>query len=173
MPAKEPGNGVETSAGQPRESGRGRADRPEIAGLPVEALAHDPRAAYEWNRPTAAGEASVGDQLPRMVEQRRLRSVVWKQWKRGKRRFSELRLRDVGEDLAARTAGSPHGPWRLARSPAPSFALPNAYFQSLGLPTLVVRPTTQPAEPPCTDPYARWCNRDSPRGLTYVDKEPI
>jgi RNA-directed DNA polymerase len=73
---------------------------------------------------------------------RRLRSVVWKQWKRGKRRFAELRSRDVGKDLAAQTAGSPHGPWRIARSPALSFALPNAYFQSLGLPTLVVRPTT-------------------------------
>ena len=56
---------------------------------------------------------------------RRLRSVVWKQWKRGKRRFAELRLRDVGEDLAAKT--------------------------------------------PCTDPYARWCDRESPRGLSYVD----
>jgi RNA-directed DNA polymerase len=72
---------------------------------------------------------------------RRLRSVLWKQWKRGKRRFAELRARGVGKDLAARTAGSPHGPWRLARSPALSFALPNAYFQSLGLPNLAARPT--------------------------------
>ena len=72
---------------------------------------------------------------------RRLRSVLWKQWKRGKRRFAELRARKVGKDLAAQTAGSPHGPWRIARSPALSFALPNTYFQSLGLPTLVARPT--------------------------------
>jgi RNA-directed DNA polymerase len=72
---------------------------------------------------------------------RRLRSVAWKQWKRGKRRFAELRARKVGEDLAARTAGSPHGPWRIARSPALSVALPTAYFQSLGLPTLAARPT--------------------------------
>jgi len=72
---------------------------------------------------------------------RRLRSVAWKQWKRGKRRFAELRARKVGKDLAAQTAGSPHGPWRIARSPALSFALPNAYFQSLGLPTLAARPT--------------------------------
>jgi RNA-directed DNA polymerase len=72
---------------------------------------------------------------------RRLRSVLWKQWKRGKRRFAELRARGVGKDLAAQTAGSPHGPWRIARSPALSFALPNAYFQSLGLPTLAVQPT--------------------------------
>jgi RNA-directed DNA polymerase len=67
---------------------------------------------------------------------RRLRSVAWKQWKRGRVRFRELRQRGVGKDLAAQTAGSVHGPWRLANSPALSFALPNAYFSSLGLPTL-------------------------------------
>src|SRR5438128_1488775 len=41
---------------------------------------------------------------------RRLRSVVWKQWKRGRTRFRKLRQRGVGKDLAAQTAGSPHGP---------------------------------------------------------------
>ena len=40
----------------------------------------------------------------------------------------ELRKRGVSEDLAAKTAGSPHGPWRLANSPALTIALPNAYF---------------------------------------------
>jgi RNA-directed DNA polymerase len=64
---------------------------------------------------------------------RRLRSVVWKQWKRGRRRFRELRKRDIGKALAAQTAGSPHGPWRLANSPALTLALPNAYFAQLGL----------------------------------------
>src|SRR5207247_1850412 len=58
---------------------------------------------------------------------RRLRSAIWKQWKRGKVRFAELRKRGVGKDLAAQTAGSPHGPWRLANSPALAIALPNAY----------------------------------------------
>jgi RNA-directed DNA polymerase len=67
---------------------------------------------------------------------RRLRSVIWKQWKRGKVRFAELRKRGVGKDLAAQTAGSAHGPWRLAHSPALAFALPNAYFDSLGIPRL-------------------------------------
>jgi RNA-directed DNA polymerase len=67
---------------------------------------------------------------------RRLRSVQWKQWRRGSRRFAELRKRDIGHQLAAKTAGSAQGPWRLAASPALSFALPTAYFQSLGLATL-------------------------------------
>jgi RNA-directed DNA polymerase len=67
---------------------------------------------------------------------RRLRSVIWKQWKRGSVRFAELRKRGVGKDLAAKTAGSAHGPWRLADSPGLHFALPNAYFDALGIPRL-------------------------------------
>jgi RNA-directed DNA polymerase len=70
---------------------------------------------------------------------RRLRSVVWKQWKRGRTRFKELRKRGVSTDLAAQTAGSAHGPWRIANSPALALALPNAYLDSLGLPAMVVR----------------------------------
>jgi RNA-directed DNA polymerase len=70
---------------------------------------------------------------------RRLRAVAWKQWKRGRTRFRELRKRNVSKDLAAQTASSPHGPWRIANSPALAIALPNAYFAKLGLPPMVVR----------------------------------
>lgn len=69
----------------------------------------------------------------------RLRAAAWKQWKQGRRRFAELRKRGVGKNLAAQTAGSAHGPWRLANSPALNMALPNAYFTLLGLPTLAAR----------------------------------
>src|SRR5215469_4134680 len=68
---------------------------------------------------------------------RRLRSMIWKQWKRGTVRFVKLRQRNIGAALAAQTAGSPHGPWRLANSPALQSALSLAYFDSLGLPRLV------------------------------------
>jgi RNA-directed DNA polymerase len=64
---------------------------------------------------------------------RRLRAIAWKQWKRGPKRFAELRRHGVGRDLAAQTAGSPHGPWRLSNSPALTIALPTAALQSLGL----------------------------------------
>ena len=67
---------------------------------------------------------------------RRLRCIAWKQWKRGRTRFAELRRRGVGKDLAAQTAGSAHGPWRLSNSPALAIALPNAFLASLGLATL-------------------------------------
>lgn len=75
---------------------------------------------------------------------RRLRSCVWKQWKHGRRRFAELRRLDVGHELAAKTAGSPHGPWRLSRSPALSYAFPIHVFDSLGLPRLDPRYKAQP-----------------------------
>jgi RNA-directed DNA polymerase len=65
---------------------------------------------------------------------RRLRCMQWKQW--GRRRYRELRKRGVSRDLAWNTTKSAHGPWRLSRSPALSFALPAAYFDSLGLPRL-------------------------------------
>jgi RNA-directed DNA polymerase len=67
---------------------------------------------------------------------RRLRAIAWKQWRRGRTRFARLRRRGVGRDLAAQTAGSPHGPWRLSNSPALAIALSNAFFASLGVATL-------------------------------------
>jgi RNA-directed DNA polymerase len=81
---------------------------------------------------------SVLQRLDRWLR-RRLRLVVWKQWKYPRVRFAELYKRGVGKDLAAQTAGSAHGPWRLSNSPALAIALPNAFFVSLGLPSLVVK----------------------------------
>ncbi len=81
---------------------------------------------------------SVLQRLDRWLR-RRLRSVVWKQWKYARVRFAELRKRGLSKDLAAQTAGSAHGPWRLSNSPALAIALPNAYFASLNLPSLVVK----------------------------------
>jgi RNA-directed DNA polymerase len=67
---------------------------------------------------------------------RRLRATIWKQWKQGRTRFAELRKRGIGKDLAAQTAGSAHGSWRIGWSPAMQMAFPKAYFTSLGIPDL-------------------------------------
>jgi RNA-directed DNA polymerase len=69
---------------------------------------------------------------------RRLRSAIWKQWKRGKVRFSKLCARGVGRNLAAQTAGSSLGPWHIANSPAMNIAFPLAYFDAIGLPRLLI-----------------------------------
>ncbi len=71
---------------------------------------------------------------------RRLRSVIWKQWKRGRRRYEQLCAHGVNKVLAAKTAGSAHGPWRIANSPAMAIGFPLTYFDSLGIPRLFVDP---------------------------------
>jgi len=81
---------------------------------------------------------SVLDDLNSWIR-RRLRCFQWKQWKRGRRRVEEMLKLGVRKDLAVRTAGSPHGPWRLSRTPALSYAMPKAFWDRLGLPTLTVR----------------------------------
>lgn len=71
---------------------------------------------------------------------RRLRAIVWKQWKYGTTRFAELRRRGIRKELAAKAAGSPHGVWRLSQSPALSMAFPNVFFRDHGLASVYVRP---------------------------------
>jgi RNA-directed DNA polymerase len=76
---------------------------------------------------------------------RRLRAIAWKQWKRGRTRFAELTSRGVGRVLAAQTAGSPHGPWRISQSSALTLAFTNLTFVALGLPSLA---SAKPSNPP-------------------------
>ncbi|HEY6271311.1 MAG TPA: group II intron reverse transcriptase/maturase [Terriglobales bacterium] len=66
----------------------------------------------------------------------RLRAARWRQWKTPPRRRAALLELGVRERLANNTAGSGLGPWHLARAKALSVGLSNAYFKSLGLPSL-------------------------------------
>ncbi len=66
----------------------------------------------------------------------RLRCALWRQWKTPRRRRAALLQLGVRPKLAANTAGSGLGPWYLARSKALSVGASNAYFRSLGLPSL-------------------------------------
>jgi RNA-directed DNA polymerase len=67
----------------------------------------------------------------------RLRAALWRQWKTARRRRAALLNLGVRGPLASHTAGSGRGPWYLARSKALSVGLSNAYFKSLGLPSLI------------------------------------
>ena len=67
----------------------------------------------------------------------RLRAALWRQWKTPRRRRAALIALGVLPRLASNTAGSGRGPWYLARAKALSIGLSNAYFRSLGLPSLV------------------------------------
>ena len=67
----------------------------------------------------------------------RLRAAMWRQWKTPRRCREALIELGVRERLANNTAGSGLGPWYLAKAKALSVGLSNAYFKSLGLPSLV------------------------------------
>jgi hypothetical protein len=64
---------------------------------------------------------------------RRLRQVVWKQWKTPANRYRNLRQGGVTEAWAIRTAGTSKGIWHLSLSPPLHKALGHAYWQTLGL----------------------------------------
>jgi RNA-directed DNA polymerase len=66
----------------------------------------------------------------------RLRAARWRQWKTPRRRREALLELGVRLRLARNTAGSGLGPWHLAKAKALSVGLSNAYFKSLGLPSL-------------------------------------
>jgi RNA-directed DNA polymerase len=70
----------------------------------------------------------------------RLRSVIWTQWKRGTRRYAQLRQRGVEGSLAGTTVKKALGPWRSSCGLAMSHAFPITYFDSLGLPKLARTP---------------------------------
>ncbi|MBV8451327.1 MAG: group II intron reverse transcriptase/maturase, partial [Deltaproteobacteria bacterium] len=67
----------------------------------------------------------------------RLRAALWRQWKTPRRRRAALLALGVHQRLASNTAGSGRGARYLARAKALSVGLSNAYFKSLGLPSLI------------------------------------
>ena len=67
---------------------------------------------------------------------RRLRCVLWKQWKIYKRRKSELIKRGVNSELAHTTAWSSKGHWNICHTPGVRIAIPNSFFDSIKLPRL-------------------------------------
>jgi RNA-directed DNA polymerase len=71
---------------------------------------------------------------------RRLRSLIWKRWKRGTVRYKELRKRGLTEYQAA-SASCTESPWRAGGLPAMHAAFPNSYFKDLGVPTLAHVPS--------------------------------
>jgi len=71
---------------------------------------------------------------------RRLRCFIWKQWKTFRRRRRGLMERGIEEAPASQTAARSRGCWSTSRVPPLRRAFPNAYFDSLGLHRLFVRP---------------------------------
>ncbi len=67
---------------------------------------------------------------------RRLRQIHWKHWKTAAARRHNLRIRGIPERNARQWGGSSKGYWRVAGSGILHVALPNTYWDRLGLKTL-------------------------------------
>lgn len=84
---------------------------------------------------------------------RRMRQIRWKEWKRPRTRVANLRALGIRADLAWQWGMSSRAYWRVAGSPILQRALPNLYWEELGL-TFFHQAWTRfqrPSEPP----YAR------------------
>jgi RNA-directed DNA polymerase len=79
-------------------------------------------------------------QTPRVLKEleewtrRRLRCLIWRQWKRGTTRFNELVQRGADPVDAAKLAGSSDGPWHNSRTPLLNQIFPTRWFAAHGLP---------------------------------------
>ena len=68
---------------------------------------------------------------------RRLRVVLWRQWKRNRTRFDELRRRGLTAEHARLGAGNGRGPWWNAGASHMNAAVPGSALRQLGLASFV------------------------------------
>lgn len=64
---------------------------------------------------------------------RRMRQIRWKEWKRSRTRVAKLRKLGISRQKAWEWGMTSKAYWRIAKSPILSRALPNEYWENLGL----------------------------------------
>ena len=68
---------------------------------------------------------------------RKLRCIVWRQWKKPRTRLRELQRLGLDEDQARRSASNGYGPWWNAGRSHMNFALPTKKLRRMGLVSLL------------------------------------
>ncbi len=68
---------------------------------------------------------------------RKLRAILWRQWKRNWTRARELMRRGLGHARAWTSATNGHGPWWNAGASHMNQAVPTRYLHQLGLVSLI------------------------------------
>jgi RNA-directed DNA polymerase len=85
-----------------------------------------------------SGVEGVFEKLDQWIR-RRLRVLLWRQWKRPRTRFKELRKRGLDEDRAKASTYNGRGPWWNAGASHMNQAVPNSTFNQLGLVSLLAQ----------------------------------
>jgi len=68
---------------------------------------------------------------------RKLRTILWRQWKRPQTRMRKLMQRGLDKTRAWKSANNGSGPWRNAGASHMNQALPTSYFRNLGLTPMI------------------------------------
>ena len=68
---------------------------------------------------------------------RKLRCILWRQWKRPRTRAKKLMQRGLDRERAYTSAYNGRGPWWNARAPHMHVAVPTRFLTQLGLPSLL------------------------------------
>jgi RNA-directed DNA polymerase len=97
----------------------------------------------------------------------RLRAALWRQWKTPRRRRAALIALRVSEELR-NTAASGRGPWNIAPEQSPLCWAFQRLLQIARSSNPGRNALAQSLEPPCTDPYARWCGRGGAERLPPI-----
>ncbi|MBF8263118.1 MAG: group intron-encoding maturase [Parachlamydiales bacterium] len=63
---------------------------------------------------------------------RKMRDILWRQWKKARTRCKRLIALGLKENSAKKTAYSGKGPWRMAKTPGMHKALSNAVIEAMG-----------------------------------------
>ena len=83
---------------------------------------------YFQHAEVAAGFRSINYWI-----RRRLRAIIWKHWKNPRTRVKELKRLGISHLKALLTGCARKGAWRMSKVKWVVIAMPNAYFDSLGL----------------------------------------
>jgi len=70
---------------------------------------------------------------------RRLRLILWRQWKRPWTRFKNLMKHGIPEERAAMSAFNKRGPWFNSGAPHMNQALPKKFFDNMKLVSILER----------------------------------
>lgn len=68
---------------------------------------------------------------------RKLRDIIWRQWKRPQTRKRKLMQRGIGEARAWKSAGNGRGPWWNAGASHMNQVYPTSYFRTIGLTPMI------------------------------------
>ena len=92
---------------------------------------------------------------------RKLRRIIWKQWKRPYTRAKNLMKRGLDEKRALKSATNGRGTWWNAGASHMHEAFKKSYFDKMGLVSLLdsIMAIRNKSRTVYTEPYVRWCER--------------